>query len=74
MENVEGFRKGEKVDVQSTSGESVPHSTPLMDELERALRDYALPPASFPPVIRRPTIQENNFELKPITLQLIQNI
>ena len=40
----------------------------------RALRDYALPPARNPSVISRPVIQANNFELKLITLQLIQNI
>ena len=31
-------------------------------------------PAGILVVIRGPTIQANNFELKPITLQLIQNI
>ena len=40
----------------------------------RALRDYALPLASIPSIIKRSTIQSNNFELKHITLQLIQNI
>ena len=42
---------------------------PLMEDLVKALRDYAIPQ-----VIRRPTIQENNFELKPIAFQFIQNI
>ena len=37
-------------------------------------RDYALPSAGILLVIRQPTIQANKFELKPITLQLIQNI
>ena len=64
----------EEVDIQSTSGETVPHSAPPMEEVERTLRDYALPPTGIPPVIRQPAIQANNFELKPITLQLIQNI
>ena len=45
-----------------------------MEDLEKALRDYGLSPASIAPVIRRPSIQENNFELKSIILQLIQNI
>ena len=50
-----------------------------MKEFERALRDYALPLAGIPSVIRQSAIQENNlqannFEIKPITLQLIQNI
>ena len=74
MENVEGFREGEKVDVQSTSGVSVPYLASPMEELERGLRDYALSPVGIPSVIRLPAIQANNFELKPITLQLIQNI
>ena len=74
MENVDGFREGEEVDIQSINGESVPQSPPPMENLEKALRDYALPPAGIPLVIRRPTIQENNFEVKLITLQLIQNI
>ena len=33
-----------------------------------ALRDYALPPTGIRPVIRRPAIQANNFELKPVML------
>ena len=45
-----------------------------MEDLEKALRDYALPRADIPPMIRRLAIQAKNFELKPITLQLIQNI
>ena len=74
MENVEGFREGEEVNVQSTSGESVSHSSPPMEELERVLRDYALPPVGIPKVIRQLAIQAKNFKLKSITLQLIQNI
>ena len=45
-----------------------------MEEFEKALRDYALPHARIPQMIRRPAIQGNNFEIKHITLQLIQNI
>ena len=48
MENVESFRKSEEVDIQSTSGESVPQSAHPMEDLEKALRDYALPLASIP--------------------------
>ena len=33
MENVEGFREGEEVDIQSTRGESVPQSAPPMEDL-----------------------------------------
>ena len=35
---------------------------------------YAFLPIGIPLMIRQPTIQTNNFKLKPITLQLIQNI
>ena len=74
MANVEGFGEGEKVDIQSTNGEGVTQLPLPMEDLEKALRDYALPPAGIAPVIRRLAIQTNNFELKPITLQLVQNI
>ena len=73
MENVEGFREGEEVDIQSTSEESVPLSALPMEYLEKTLRDYAFPPTSIPPVIRRPAIHANNFKFNLITLQLIQN-
>ena len=63
MENVEGFREGEEVDIQSTNGESVPYLAPPMEELDRALRDYAFPLVGIPTMIRQPTIQANNFEL-----------
>ena len=46
----------------------MPQSTLPMEDLVKVLRDYAPPPAAIPLVIRRPTIQANNFELKPITL------
>ena len=73
MENVEGFREGEEVGIQSTREESVPPSAFPMEYLEKALRDYAFHPTSISPMIRRPTIQENNFMFKLITLQFIQN-
>ena len=38
------------------------------------IRDYGHPSAVTPPVIRRSAIQVNNFELKSITLQLLQGI
>ena len=63
MENIEGCKEGEEVDIQSTSGESVPQSAPPMEDLVKSLRDYAFLPADIPPVIRRPTIQANNFEI-----------
>ena len=73
MENLQGIREEEE-DVNSRSGDSSsPSATPIVQS-PRALRDYALPPMGVSLVIRRPIIQANTFELKPITLQLIQNI
>ena len=69
MENIEGCREREQVDIQSTSMESVAQSTPPMEVLVKTLRDYALPLTGIPPVVR-----PNNFELKSITLKLLQNI
>ena len=43
MENVEGFREGEEVDIQSISRGSRSQSAPPMVEFERVLRDYAFP-------------------------------
>ena len=49
-----------------------------MDTHLRHIRDYALPPSVNPLVIKKPTIQANNFELKSITLlkayQILENI
>ena len=45
-----------------------------MDNMLSPIRDYGCPSAVTPPVIRIPTIQANNFELKSITLQLLQGI
>ena len=72
--NVEGFGEGEEVHIQSTNGEGVPQLAPPMEDLGKALRDYVFPLAGIAPVIRRRAIQANNFKLKLITLQLIQNI
>ena len=38
------------------------------------LEELALPPTIVQPTIRRPPIQVNNFELKVVTLQMLQNI
>ena len=38
------------------------------------LEEFALPPTVVQTAIRRPPIQENNFELKSVTLQMLQNI
>ena len=38
------------------------------------LKEFALPPTIVQSAIRRPPIQENNFELKGVTLQMLHNI
>ena len=38
------------------------------------LEEFALQPKVVQTIIRRPPIQVNNFELKPVTLQMLQNI
>ena len=38
------------------------------------LEEFALPPIVIQTAIRRPPIQANNFELKSVTLQMLQNI
>ena len=38
------------------------------------LEEFALPPTVVQTTIRRPPIQENNFELNSVTLQMLQNI
>ena len=45
-----------------------------MDNVLRPIRDCACLPSTTQLVIRRPTILVNNFELKSITLQLLQGV
>ena len=71
MENMEDFREEE---VGSRMGDGVTPDTTQLDNVVRPIRDYARPPSSTQPVIRRTTIQANNFELKSITLQLLQGV
>ena len=62
---MEGLREKE---VGSRIGGSMHPNVATMDTHLRLIRDYALPPLVTPLLIRRLTIQENNFELKSITL------
>ena len=71
LEHLEGF---EEEEVGSRRRGSVNPDVATMDTHLRPIRDYALPPSVTPPVIRRTAIQENNFKLKSITLQLLQAI
>ena len=61
-------------DVGSTRGGSIHPDAANMDNMLPPIRDYGCPSAVTPPVIRRPAIQANNFELKFISLQLLQGI
>ena len=55
-------------------GDGVTLDTVQLDNILRPIRDYARLSSPTQPVIRRPAIQANNFELKSITLQLLQGI
>ena len=61
-------------DVGSIKGGSIHPDVENMDTMLPPIRDYGRPSIVTQPVIRRPTIQANNFKLKPITLQLLQEI
>ena len=58
-------------DVGTIRGGSIHLDAVNMDTMLPPIRDYGRPFAVSPHVIRRPAIQENNFELKSITLQLL---
>ena len=53
--------------VGSIRGGSIYPDTENMDIMLPPIRDYGRPSMVTPPMIRRPAIQVNNFELKPIT-------
>ena len=45
-----------------------------LDDPYMLLKEFALPPTVVQSAIRRPPIQANNFALKTVTLQMLQNI
>ena len=45
-----------------------------LDDPFMLLEEFTLPPTVVQSAIRRPPIQANNFELKTVTLQMLQNI
>ena len=55
-------------DVRSTRGGSIHPNVANMDTMLSPIRYYGRSSVVTPPVIRRPAIQANNFELKSITL------
>ena len=60
--------------VGSIKGGSIHLDAENMDTMLPPIRDYGRSSTVTPPVIRRLEIQANNFELKSITLQLLQGI
>ena len=55
-------------------GDGVTLDTAQLGNVLRPIRDYARPPSTTQPMIRRPTTQANNFELKSINLPLLQGV
>ena len=53
-----------------------PATTPFVqpDNPHMLLEEFAFPPTVVQSTIRRPPIQVNNFELKEVTLQMLNNI
>ena len=53
-----------------------PATTPFIqpDNPHMLLEEFAFPPTVVQSAIRRPLIQENNFELKGVTLKMLHNV
>ena len=58
----------------NNSRNQAPRSFIQPDDSFMLLEEFALPPIVVQTTIRRPPIQANNFELKSVTLQMLQNI
>ena len=71
MDNMDGFRE-EKISFKMRDG--VIPDTAQLDNILRPIRDYARPSSTTQLVIRRPAKHANNFDLKSITLQLLQGV
>ena len=56
--------------------EGIKHPGHLYNQMIHSslLEEFSLPPIVVQTAIRRPPIQANNFELKSVTLQMLQNI
>ena len=71
MDNMDGFRE-EKIGFKM--GDGVIPDTAQLDNILRPIRDYARPSSTTQLVIRRSAKHANNFDLKSITLQLLQGV
>ena len=61
-------------DVGSIRGGSIHPDVANMENMLPPIKDYGRPSTVTPPMIIRPTMQANYFELKSIILQLLQGI
>ena len=68
------MKENREDDVGSIRGGSIHPNAANMDTMLPPIRDYGHLSTITPPVIRRQVIQVNNFELKSITLQILQGI
>ena len=80
MQNQEGQDQGQEQN-EPQGGQSgnnnrnyAPRPIIQPDDLFMFLEEFALPPTVVQSAIRKPPIQANNFELKIVTLQMLQNI
>ena len=80
MKNQEGQDQGQEKN-ESQGGQNgnngrnyAPRTVIQPDGPFMFLEEFALPPTVVQSAIRRPPIQANNFELKTVTLQMLQNI
>ena len=65
----------ENTEEQDDHGRSqVPRPFIQPDDPYMLLDEFVLPPTVVQTAIRRPPIQANNFELKSVTVQMLQNI
>ena len=62
MDNMDGFREEE---IGSKMGDGMTPDIAQLDNVLRPIRDYARPPSTTQPMIRRPAIQANNFKQNP---------
>ena len=71
MDNMNEYREEE---VGSRMEDGVNPNAEQLDNVLRPIRDYACPPSTTQPVIRRSAMPAKNFELKSITLKLLQGV
>ena len=68
------IREGNEMPGENRGNNSARRPVVQPDDPDMLLEEIVLPPTIIKSVIRRPPIQVNNFELKAMTLQLLQGI